>query len=774
MTTAATTLRRSLLASVVAALTVWVCLLSWRPLTENPGDYTGPLLVGVVAVALVGGLARWRGARPLGVLVLQLIVLTPVVLFLTTGLVLPTPGGIGELVRALADGTDSSRRYAAPVPAKAPAVAPLFIVAGVAAALLVDFMALGHRKAAGIGLVLLVLHLVPVNLGVAVPWWLFVAVAAGYLVLLFLEQDELVVRWGEDVESHGSATRPPVGGAAEGTGASTAVRIGALAIVGALALSSVLIVLVPHPPTRQWSAGSKGDSGRVSLTSPLVDMRRDLVRGLDMPLLMVTGDRKPTYVRTAVLADFNGTEWSTGDRRATRIQAASGTPLTLNGVDVRLRRTETDYTFRSNDQFRSSWLPIMSSTSSVRAEGDWRYDRDTMDFASFDEGLSTSGLAWDVVGVDLAYSAVAMDRAPSGLSQVDSTFTDLPRALPRSVEETAERVAGDQPTRFRQARALQDWFRSEFTYSLEQAQPVGSNELVAFLDEDGREGYCEQFAAAMAVMARTLGIPSRVAVGFLSPEAVGPGEWQFSSHDLHAWPELYFAGSGWVRFEPTPASRASSVPAYSEASVEPIAQPSAAPSVTPSASASVAPREQRDQTPESAPEETATGVDVGRLLGAVGALVLVVLLALAPRWVRTRRRTRRLSSGQPEELWAELRDSSLDLGLEWPRGRSPRAVGAEVSRWSSTDQSSTGSTRPDPAETTESGSPESSGGLLLLVEAVEQERFARPDQRHAQEPARLGEVVTDQVTRLAANASRSAQWRARWAPRSLVGRGRRS
>src|SRR5690606_40395181 len=102
-----------------------------------------------------------------------------------------------------------------------------------------------------------------------------------------------------------------------------------------------------------------------------------------------------------------------------------------------------------------------------------------------------------------------------------------------------------------------------FTCGLERAASVGNDELVAFLDESGRVGYCEQFAASMAVMARTLGIPSRVAVGFLQPRKVSDDFWEFSAHDLHAWPELFFAGSGWVRFEPTPATRASGVPEHS-------------------------------------------------------------------------------------------------------------------------------------------------------------------------------------------------------------------
>ena len=71
-----------------------------------------------------------------------------------------------------------------------------------------------------------------------------------------------------------------------------------------------------------------------------------------------------------------------------------------------------------------------------------------------------------------------------------------------------------------------------------------------------------EYAPDGATLGRVLGIPARVAIGFLSPEPDGPHTWVYSSHDMHAWPELYFQGSGWVRFEPTPASQAPDVPAY--------------------------------------------------------------------------------------------------------------------------------------------------------------------------------------------------------------------
>ena len=67
-----------------------------------------------------------------------------------------------------------------------------------------------------------------------------------------------------------------------------------------------------------------------------------------------------------------------------------------------------------------------------------------------------------------------------------------------------------------------------------------------------RRGLCEQFASTFAVMARTLGIPSRVAVGFTPGELNGDGSYSVFGKNAHAWPEVWFDGIGWVDFEPTP------------------------------------------------------------------------------------------------------------------------------------------------------------------------------------------------------------------------------
>ena len=115
----------------------------------------------------------------------------------------------------------------------------------------------------------------------------------------------------------------------------------------------------------------------------------------------------------------------------------------------------------------------------------------------------------------------------------------------------ARSVAGASTTPYGAVLALEVWFREKggFRYD-EQPPQVAGPPLVSFVTET-KAGYCQQYAGAMAVMLRMLGIPARVAVGFTSG-TFEDGKWVVTDHDAHAWVEVWFAGQGWVPFDPTP------------------------------------------------------------------------------------------------------------------------------------------------------------------------------------------------------------------------------
>jgi hypothetical protein len=166
-------------------------------------------------------------------------------------------------------------------------------------------------------------------------------------------------------------------------------------------------------------------------------------------------------------------------------------------------------------------------------------------------------------------------------------------------------------------------------------------------------------------MGRALGIPSRVVVGFLDGTEQADGRLLYTSDDRHAWPEMYFSGVGWVRFEPTPSERAGATPPYTR---EDLSRPETA---KPTPRTQQAPR--RAQLPDGG-SDRAGGQGVPWV--PVTVILVVGLLGALPAVVRRAQRRRRLGSADPERLvegaWAEVRATAVDLGVPWPEGRSPR------------------------------------------------------------------------------------------------------
>jgi hypothetical protein len=118
--------------------------------------------------------------------------------------------------------------------------------------------------------------------------------------------------------------------------------------------------------------------------------------------------------------------------------------------------------------------------------------------------------------------------------------------------ERARAVTGETRSPYAAVVALETWFRSTggFTYSEEPGATPGLPPLVGFV-MDTKTGYCQHFAGAMALMARLLGIPARVAAGFVSGK-YQDDFWQVTDHDAHTWVEVWFPPYGWLPFDPTP------------------------------------------------------------------------------------------------------------------------------------------------------------------------------------------------------------------------------
>ncbi len=122
----------------------------------------------------------------------------------------------------------------------------------------------------------------------------------------------------------------------------------------------------------------------------------------------------------------------------------------------------------------------------------------------------------------------------------------------RALYDRALAVVGHPGSPYAAAVALERWFRigGGFRYVEQPPQPHGLPPLVDFVTRT-KAGYCQHFAGAMALMLRYLGVPARVAAGFTEGVRTGH-EWKVTDHDAHTWVEVWFAGWGWLPFDPTP------------------------------------------------------------------------------------------------------------------------------------------------------------------------------------------------------------------------------
>ena len=242
------------------------------------------------------------------------------------------------------------------------------------------------------------------------------------------------------------------------------------------------------------------DSGGVTeVISPLVDIRSRLVNRAATELFVVTADA-PSYWRVSGLPEFDGRTWGLPDRDLEDVsgalsEAAPGS--TQNAQEIVISAL-------SGELVPSAAEPVAASGEGLRWAADTstlvRIDRD------FEEGDR-----FEVVSAMPKFTGEAL-RAATSANPPDPIYLALPDDFPSSVSETAATVTAGAPTTYDAMLLLQNWFQSQFEYSLDVPGGHGNDAIEAFLRQ--RVGYCEQFAGTFAAMARSIGVPARVAVGF--------------------------------------------------------------------------------------------------------------------------------------------------------------------------------------------------------------------------------------------------------------------
>ncbi|MEU4467952.1 DUF3488 and transglutaminase-like domain-containing protein [Streptomyces sp. NPDC024017] len=681
---------------------------------------------------------------------------------------IPGPRAFDRFALLLQQGGDDIARYAIPAPLESDGIRLMLIGGVLIIGLLVDALAVTFRSAAPAGLPLLALYSVAAGLSDGgMDWLWFLVAAAGYLMLLLAEGRDRLSQWGR---VFGGAPRTAGG---EPSGALAPVRTGRR--IGVVALGIALVVPLGLPAMNgglldsvgAGAGAGSGGGGTISAVNPLVSLRDSLNADEDQQVLSVRTkmeDVSDLYLRIVSLDDFDGTTWKPSRRSITAVP--DGTFPDPVGLSPDVKRTKVDTTITAADWYAQDWLPMPYPPSDVRISGNWRYEPLGMTLVG-DHGQNTRGLTYQVTSLDVRPTAEQLASAGPAPADVERDFTELPDSLPSVVARTARKVTAGAADPYDQAVKLQDWFAvtGGFEYDTQVQVGSGSQAIARFLKD--KQGFCVHFSFAMAAMARSLGIPARVAVGFAPGSPQADGSVSVGLRDAHAWPELYFEGVGWTRFEPTP--NRGSIPSYTlpdspDSSVPDPARPSqstsTAPSATPSASETCTPEQKKldggcaSESPQAAlPTDDDGPKRYAFLVWALAGLA-VLALPLAPMlWRQRTRRVRLGAHGRSEAdtalhtlaVWQELTDTAWDFGITPDESQTPRTAAARIVRLGDLDTTAAAS-------------------VHRVASAVEQVLYAP----HPRPAAGLTDDVRRAAAGLGAAVNRPARLRALLAPRSTV------
>ena len=671
--------------TLAGALAVLLAAAALVPVFDDLG-WVLRVVGAVAAVAGAAALARRGGAprllQPVAGL-LGLAAYTCLVFARSTLAYVVVPTGdtltlLGDLVR---QGLLDVEELAPPVPSR-PGLVLLAVLGVGAIAMVVDLLAVALRAAAVAGLPLLLLFAVPAAvLPDGLGWWPFALGAAGWLGLLLTDGSDTVSHWGTPLRTGrgGVASDPGLG------------RVGRRIGAAALGVAVFVPAFVPGLDGRllggNGSGGGFGGGSRSTTTyNPILELGGQLRLPEPGRLLMryETDDPRPDYLRLTTLDRFDEeTGWSSSELSADlqddAVQPGVPVPLDASRVDVLPIRTTIDV-----GRLDGPWLPTPAVPTSIDVAGAWLWDEESQTVFSTRTSLGELDETYTVSASRIAPDVDVL-RAASGIPRkIADTYAVAPVVSPYVSQLIDETVAGAE-TDYDKVAAIQELFRDRsngFTYS-EDASIPGFNApdaLENFLR--GKRGFCEQYSSAMAAMVRALGIPARVAVGFTPGDQRGDGIYEVTTSDAHAWPEVWFSGAGWVRFEPTPRSEQTTTPSYTIPPVEaPVTDtPTTAP-VAPGAAPSAGPNPGAVDRGGDLGDLAAAEADAGlsrRTKVALGVLAALAAVAVLPRLLAAWRRRRRWSSPGPLTAWAQVRDDAVDAGHAWRPADSPRAAAAQL------------------------------------------------------------------------------------------------
>ncbi|PXY28026.1 transglutaminase [Prauserella muralis] len=524
------------LATVAAATSLTGVIQGW--------SWLAYLIVATVLVGCTGLALRSLRVPPLVVGMAQLLVLLFLVIgvFTRSGIlaVIPGPAALSELNDVLVAAFDEIRTGLPPVEPSTPILCLVTIAIGLVA-ILVDTLAVAAAAPAATGLILLCVYAVPSALaGELLPWWTFAVGAAAFAGLLAVDGSHRHRRWRN--------RSSPGLGASPGS-ASAPVTVVALSLVVGLVAGSTVTAIGTEGSLPGSTPGGSRVPGGLGV-NPFTSLRGMLDQGSNVELFRVRGlgdDRR--LLRAFTLDTYRPNEgWGLPEGPMPAGVPANGPLPAAPGDDGYGESREIRI---EPVNWYDLWLPVYGAPRGLRnvSEG-WFYDRTSG--TVFRERRQRPAPYFEIASLREPTKAELRIADPQ-TEQLPPVYTTVDDVDPR-VHQLAQRLTANATNNFDRAEAIWQYFSpaNGFEYDTETAPANDPDALADFL-LNGKRGFCEQYASAMAVMLRSIGIPSRVAVGFTTGYPTGAYR-SITSQDAHAWVEVYFGDQGWVSFDPTPLS----------------------------------------------------------------------------------------------------------------------------------------------------------------------------------------------------------------------------
>ncbi|MEX2280196.1 MAG: transglutaminaseTgpA domain-containing protein [Acidimicrobiia bacterium] len=592
--------------------------------------------------------------------------------------------------------------------------APVLPVAGLVAVLAIVYWALGALGAIGVSSQRPSLATVP-----ALAFYLQLATldrrspGLGWLAAFALVGGLAIVAMANPGDPAAGRLRSRTGMLIPRVSLAATMTVAGVGAVGAVVAASTFAATVPEAGTLQWRTQTGIGSGLYGGSSfnLFVGMQQTLVSLSDEPLFYATvSDSAPPnrdlYWNLITLDSYDGENWIPGSQSwakqgatrweredlafqgptvpvAARIQVASLRESVLPSL-------YSPYVLRSDEDLIREGFRVREDGSlgiDLRTSPGWEYEIEANVPVPDINYLASTGGILSPIFAEAAEAGVfaGAARSPQFLDRPEdiSEYLSLPEDTPVEVRNLARTVTEEGTTVFERALILEAWLsdRGTFTYNTDVDTGHSSLDLAEWLlDADSnnyRTGYCEQFATAMAVMARTLGIPSRVVLGFtpgdVQTQADGSDVIVVRERNAHAWVELWMNGQGWVRFDPTPRSDGANVPLLAEVGFD-LREYVPAPAEIDSTGSAIASGERPDLGPEidtltgDATPDLTSQSDFETPLWVWAVSVLALTFASIPgyKWVRRKRRLAAIMTGNIDAAWDEIVDRLRDLEGDIP------------------------------------------------------------------------------------------------------------